>query len=547
MATVVPKDSSMAVIDGVQLGTDADRVMEQALVVDLNGDGTKDGVAWTKARSEAADSETTGELEFYGGPFPAGRIVGKMPPFVPTGPGCKHSVVLMQTGPRTVLLDISARCESAMVPRSPSRGLFVIAPAADKAEIVALRLADPAPGEILAVAADSNDRDGDGRDDVKLTFTLHTEGTDEVSADLVWLDRAAGAARDTSEPAKSLVTFGSGDQVKPPGKTPSSKMAGRVGNARRLYATLCAEGGTARVFDAEGEAIACRDVSTKLSSLLDAEVRAAITRKDVLGAVAALGRDGFYQARLSEKSRTALEKAITSATTSRAATERPIDAAPRAKSGLPRYSPLAFEPDGALLVQTADGMVRFRDDRVEDATDAADPWPLTVGGGTEPRWMGIAFPCDRSEVSLLLSDATGTPLPSRPTALLAPRPGVCKGHGQAPDPSAVPLEWTAAHQAGLIAGGVFGVAALSELGAAPARGAPRSADGKTLVVPWTKGLLVLRDAREGKAETWTVPAWPALTDCVVANQATGAACIRGERAVYFRPEPPAGPKVSLKK
>lgn len=544
LATAAPKDASRFEVDGVPVATEPERVIELALAADFDGDGTKDAIAWTRARADPPDTESSGELSFFGGTSPAGRVIGKMYPFVPSGPGCKHTVVLAQTGPRTVLLDVSATCESALVPRSPVRGVSILAPAADRPEIVTLRLASAAPGEALKVSADSSDRDGDGRDDVRFVFTLGTEGTDEVSADLVWLDRAAGRARDASEPAKSLGTFGTGEAAKPPSKTPSAKLPGRVANARRLYATLCAESGTARVFDADGEALPCTDAGPKLNGLLDAEVRAAVTRKDLLGAVAALGRDGFYHAKLSEKARAALEKLVLAATTSRAATERAVAATPRARSGLPRYSPLTYDADGSLLVQTEGGIVRVRAGQAEDASEAADPWPLTVGGSAEPRWMGIAFPCDRSEILLVLSDPAGTPLPSRPTSLVAPRPGACRARGPVPAPDVAPLEWSATRQAGWVGGGLFGASGVAELSAPAQRGTPRSSDGKTVVLPWSKGLLVVAG---GKAETWTVPAWPALTDCVIANGGAAAACVRGDRATTFEPEPlPAKPAKAKK-
>jgi hypothetical protein len=326
-------------------------------------------------------------------------------------------------------------------------------------------------------------------------------------------------------------------------------MAGRVANARRLYATLCSESGSARVFDGEGEPLSCADVGAKLGSLFEAEVRAAVARKDLVTAVASLGRDGFYHSKLSEKSRTALEKLVLASTTSRAATERPVEAAPRARSGLPRYSPLAFDADGSLLVQTAAGLSRItaaaqRAGQAEDASETADPWPLTVGGTAEPRWMGIAFPCDRSEILLVESDPAGTPLPSRETTLVAPRPGACRPRPSIPTPEVAPLEWTATRQAGFIAGGLFGAASLSELSTPAPRGTPRSPDGKAIVLPWAKGLLVVQG---GKSETWTVPSWPALSDCVIANGAAAVACVRGERATYFEPDPTPPPGASSRK
>ena len=150
----------------------------------------------------------------------------------------------------------------------------------------------------------------------------------------------------------------------------------------------------------------------------------------------------------------------------------------------------------------------------------------------------------RSEILLVESDPSGTPLPSHPTSIVAPRPGPCRAHATVPTPDVTPLEWTTARQAGLIGGNLFGAASLSELAPSAPRGTPRSADGKSLVVPWSKGLLVLSN---GKPETWTVSTWPALTDCVVANQAAAVACVRGERAILFQPDAAPPPKKPIKK
>jgi hypothetical protein len=533
-AIAAPKDVNRFAVDGVPIEVAPERVIDRALAADFDGDGTKDAVAWTRSKSEGAETASTGELVFFGGNTPAGRVVGTMPPFVPSGPGCKHTVTFAETGPRTVTLDIGAHCDQALVARSPTRGLAVIAPAAERSTVLLLRFADAAPSESLVVAVDSRDRDADGRDDVRVTVTLRTAPDDlEASADLVWLDRTAGPSRDRSEPAHSLASLGSTESVKASGKTTSAKVPGRVANARRLAATLCAERGTPRVFDSEGSPLVCNDLAAAMQSLLGAEVRAHVARHDVLSAIAALEKDGWYGAPLPPKARALLEKDVASASDRRIAAEQPLDVTPRARSGLPRFSPLAFEPDGALLVQTANGVsrIRFPEGHVEDASEGVDPWPLTVGDASTPRWTGIAFPCDRSEVVLLESDASGTPLPSVPTRLLAPRPGPCAHGGKVPTPDLVPLEWAAGRAVGLIGGGLFGTASVAELAPLPPHGAPRSPDGKSLIVPWSKGLFI---ATGTKAMTWSTTTTP-LTDCVVANGAASAACVHAGRAIAFVP------------
>ena len=130
---------------------------------------------------------------------------------------------------------------------------------------------------------------------------------------------------------------------------------------------------------------------------------------------------------LAARERASLEKQIATVAPATAVSERVIDIAPKPKDGHPRFSPLAFETDGALLVETADGVSRVRlpEATTEDAAPSVEPWPLAVGAGTDPRWTGVAYPCDRSEVLLLMADQGGGPLPPEPLRVLAPRPGAC--------------------------------------------------------------------------------------------------------------------------
>jgi hypothetical protein len=536
-AEIAPKDVSEWTLDGVALGVAPDRLIERALTADFDGDGQKEAVAWTRARSEPADAETTGELVFIGQKTPSpGRVLARLPAYMPTGPGCHHAVALSQTGAKTVTLDVRAKCDAALLPRSPTRGVLVLSPSGDRTTVLELRVADPAPGEALSLAIDSTDRDGDGRDDVRATVTVGPEGPDAVdaSADLVWLDRTAGPSRDSSEPAHSLAGLASQSATRGT-KLTTRQVPARVASTRRLYATLCAESGTPRVFDGDGAAFACSGVAAALSTLFAAEVRALVTRRDGLGATAALARDGWYQTALPAKQRASLEKDLASAWPRRSATERTLDVVPRAKSGLPRFSPLTFDADGTLLVQTRDGVTRVHaeDGRTEDTTDAVEPWPLAVGAGAAPRWTGIAFPCERSEVLLLESDPTGTPIPSKPTRLIAPRPGPCRHASALPTPSLVPVEWTETRQAGFIGGALFGVDEPSELGQPAQRGSPRSPDGKVLVSPTPFGVVVATGA---KSELWSVQDGASLSDCVAANSAAHVACVRAEHAVVLTPE-----------
>jgi hypothetical protein len=539
-AVLAPKSVNTWLVDDVPVSTSPDRIIDRALAADFDGDGAKDAVAWTRALAEPAESHATGELVFFGGKTPAGRVVAKTPPFVPSGPGCSHTVRLAKTGDKTVSLDVAAHCSAALVARSPTRGVVVIAPGDARPIVLSLRLADAAPGETLSLSVDSHDRDSDGRDDVRLAVALRSEGNDaEAAADLAWVDRAAGASQDRSEPARSLgaLTTAIADRAK--AKATSKEAPPLIENARRLLATLCAEWGTPRLFDQDGGAISCGDLSAQLESLVASEVRSAIVRKDPLAAIGSLGRDGWYGLALTKKTRRALEKEAIAATSKRPATIRPLDIVARSGAGLPRWSPLAFDSDGSLLVQTKDGVARARtpDGQAEDASESVDAWPLTVGSGADLRWTGIGLPCDRSEVVLLVTDAVGTPQPSKPTRMLAPRPGACRPGAPNLAPWLTPLEWSGLRMIGLIGGTLFGVTQLSDLAPNVVRGTPRSPDGKNLVVAGPTGLLVLG----GKAETWIVDDPTSLSECVVANGAAASACLAKGHVVVVTPDPKAAP------
>lgn len=91
---------------------------------------------------------------------------------------------------------------------------------------------------------------------------------------------------------------------------------------------------------------------------------------------------------------------------------------------------------------------------------------------------------------------------------------------------------------GMIGASLFGIKESTELGPTVPRGAPRSADGKFIVAPSPMGLVVVGT----KAETWTVDDAASLTDCVVANGASAAACVAKQHAVLVTPEPKAPAK-----
>jgi hypothetical protein len=386
----------------------------------------------------------------------------------------------------------------------------------------------------MSFTVDSVDRDGDERDDVRVEVTLLAEKTvREATAQLIWLDRAAGPARIPNEPTQSLTDIGSVEAVRAGGKNTAQQVRERVDNARRLYAALCAEGGTPRVFDQEGAPLPCAGLDRAFEAYATAELEAALVRADFVAAFGVLARDGWYYAPLSSKVRSKLEAQVLSKVTVRKADGKTLGPLPRVRSGIPRWSPLWFEDDGSLLVQTVASIERVSADgeTAASADEEVDPWPSTVADPEGSRLWGVSLPCDRSEVLLLRVASNGSPQPPIPTDLLAPRRGAC-GRGAGPTADLpVPVEWTEQQKSVLVAGSLFGAGAAS---GAPHPGSPRSPDGKRLILPTALGLLVTGGDRP---ELFQLEGGVSgLSDCVVANGARAAACIgKDGRAVLLLP------------
>lgn len=497
---------------------------DRALLVG-EGEGLQT-VAWVKADPEARDV-APGALVAFDAKGER-RQLTTLPSFVPSAPGCVHTTRLEQTGPRSVLVDTVAKCEAPLLARVPVQAVSIVAPGAQHPELFTLRVAAPAPGEALSVSADSSDRDGDGREDVQVTLTLTGPEGAKASANLVFLDRAAGVSRDATEPRASLLASARAALAKP-----GVSALGEVDAQRRLLATLCAEGATPRVFDAEGTPLRCDDLGPVVDALARAEVLARLAAKDALGAASVLTRADWYYKRISADA----EKSITKELSKRLLGITPslsvLVARPKQVKG-PHFSPLWFEADGALLIATDAGLVRAsRDGSTEAALEGeagSAVWPLDVIDPSGRRLTGSLCACDTSEVQLALSDASGAPQAGLPTRLLAPRPGACKARFTCPDPT--PISAASDGFGVLLAGALLEPKKPGS--ALPSPGSPRSPDGKWLVGVTPVGLVLAGPT----PELWKLPEAPLdarrAHDCVVSNDRAAVACVVDGRAVLLK-------------
>lgn len=542
-ATVAPAGAERFVVGGRELKAPDGRVFERALAADFDQDGQNEVVAWTIPKLHALTT-SPGELWLY----PSGGATRKLlalPGFVPTGPACKHTPVLTQTGLRSVTLDVAAACTTTLLGRAPTRSISVVAPLSERPLVLTLRVAEGTQTEPFALTLDSTDRDGDGRDDVRLSVTqlpvcTSTTGagctpdktTKDATATVVWLDRAAGISRDATEPARSLGLLAAAELNR--SKRRGADVVRGVAQVRRLMGTLCAEGATARVFEAEGSMLKCGPLAVIVERLLVAEVQSALANKEPRRALAALERDGWYFGRVPDKRRAELEKSALAGVTriDPKETRTPLALPPR--SVAPRWSPLGFEAPGALLAQTTQGVVRIGDNGVPTPVDpeaGVSSWPLEITTASGQRPTHVVTPCDRSDVYLRLVGGDGGELPSPTSGLLAPRPGACAG-SNGPSLVVVPL----GEKNGSLALSVSGENLGSELTRADISlrprvwGSPSSPDGRRSVVPTSLGLWV--DGGD-KPELWRTSGGP-LTDCTVSDGANAVACVGAGAVRLFR-------------
>jgi hypothetical protein len=534
--------------DNLSLITPAERGFSQVLTADFDGDQKPDAIAWL-VPDKTAKNAAPGELWYFPNGAPP-RELSALPDFVPNSPDCPLSVLLNQTGPHSATLDATATCKSQLIARSPTRAIVVVSPSVERPTLLTLESAAAAPGESLNFSVDSSDQDQDGRDDVRVTISVGALGSsDAANADLIFLDRAAGASRSANEPASSLLRFASRVSARARARH-GEHNPDRSGNVLRLISSLCAEGGVPRVFDADGSAFHCGELTKTIDELAAADVESALIQGDLLEAFAVLGRDGWYFTKLSASAKKALERdalhAVTRFDADEAFVARTAPLLPR----LPHFSPLWFETDGALLIRTDSGVTRVSADRTSESAVSAEAgapsWPLELLGGSGVRITGASHACDRSELLLNASDAEHTILPPFVTRLLAARPASCAGHGMGPAVSIVPLGFDGSALDALIAGSHLNTNpnAPKTLEGLPALGTPRSADGRTLVTPTSYGLLLSGDRKE----LWRVDKLQAhasaakFTDCVVANDARAVACVDAGRAIVFaRPTKSAEP------
>lgn len=519
----------------------------QYVAANLNDQPGVEVVAWLVGGAQSKDEGRGEVLVLFERDVPPKTLVG-FPAFVPRSESCSLETELTATGPTTVTWDVAANCAAGtLIPRSPHRSLSVIAPLHPNPVRLHLRLAEPIAGERVHVETRTEDVDGDGHDDATLRFELQTTsdpagggpsepgaakagGTKNAPAEarLVWLDRAAGMARDNSEPRKSFNAVGNLEMVRAKGQNTSRLVSGRVGDARRLFAYLCKESATFRVTDADGAPITCGDVTPALDSWATAEVTASLTQRHYARAVLAFEQASWFGAGTSEKATKALEKQLRAAIPTKPVTAKTLDVQAPSPAPGPHYAPLRFVEDD-LLIATGRGIQRFRNETLEDASDEVDTWTLIAFGPQGQRLEQLAFPCNEATLFGSSQGNNGTFGTALTTDILSPRPGLCAGRAAAPEIDFRPIAWT---PEGLSA--YVGPVAVGPLPRFRQPGSPQSSNGAWSISSGKLGLLV---QGANAAEWWSAPQ-TRLTDCVISDSGTRAACLQGNHVVVLSPSPP---------
>ncbi len=426
------------------------------------------------------------------------------------------------------------------------RWIAIIGAGATPRVRLAATISDPAGAPALSIDADTSDRDGDGRDDVALRVTIEGGGAPlepgpRVSVTLAWLDREAGLSRDQGATESSFAQLASAAATHAQRVKEAPAVPGYVTQMRALWRGTCAEGGAPRVIGVAGAgAIGC-GAGRALETAGLAVVRAYVTMADPLRALLALDRAERAPAtHTAAKATEAQGWVVPLAPASTARAVRAVAAVPIETHGHePAWGPLAFEADGKLLVRTAAGVVRVDPDQGDESAAGNVEWKAGV---TSPdgalRWIEAYDPCDGLPLRATFATGGGDDMRDISLPVAPALAGRCAGSRGAPA-RAVPIAWGPRGLEALVDGEPVLIA--TDLASAtplaafldqPAeKGSPRSPDGKTYVVPTVAGLLVrgaagahLYRARELN------DAYADQRACVVSDDGSHVACLRGERA-----------------
>jgi hypothetical protein len=519
-------------------------VFHSAIVSDFYADGEKAAFAV----AHPAEGNDPGEVLFYRGRAAgevlslAGRIA---PPVLARDASCLATRRLARIGRAAVHVELGSACSLHPV-TGPVRWVAVLDAGTSPRVRFAATIADPAGAPALSLEASVNDRDGDGRDDLAVRVTLEGGGAPfepgpRVSATVAWLDRPSGLSRDTGASDAAFELLAKSATARAAHAKDAPAVPGYVAQARALWRAMCSEGGSPRISALAGTgAIGCGGARA-LEDLGLAEVRAYVTMDDPLRAALSLDRAarvpaGRSSSRLSEAQKWIAQLApVATARLLRAAAAVPM----AARGHEPAWGPLAFEPNGKLLVRTRAGVVRIDPDQGDEAAANVPDWPMAVTSPDGARkWIDAYDPCDGMPLHALFEMTNGENGRDILLPVMPALGGRCVGSRGSPA-RAIPIAWGSGGLEAIVEGELVLVS--SDLGNASlltslidqprAAGAPRSPDGKAYVIATEAGLLARREGRSRLLRGSELDGtYAEQHDCAVSNDTTHVACVHAGQA-----------------
>ncbi|MCU0694443.1 MAG: hypothetical protein MUF54_23920 [Polyangiaceae bacterium] len=249
--------------------------IELVLERDIDGDSKQDVVAWLRS-----DDGSRGELVRFGAARQGGPIrattLAPLPADMTASTGCDPAAALQQVGPRTVVVSFTRACGRGATAPSAMRWIAAVVPTRNPAERLSMLVVEPTGPSELRISMDGLDRDGDGFDDLLVNVSVEEPGVVDgsVAASLYYFDRPAGLSRDPHEPSASLAAAAKRIAREAQRKEALAKVQSMGRRLRRLYQTLCAEGGAATIRVA-GAALQCGARDSVLAAA-EAEIDAAL-------------------------------------------------------------------------------------------------------------------------------------------------------------------------------------------------------------------------------------------------------------------------------
>jgi hypothetical protein len=537
-AVVAPPGAARWTLDGLTLVAPEGKVFVIGLTGDFDDDGKLDAITVVKS----ASGPDAGEAWFYRGIASgvAPGVLAGLQHEVAADPSCSPEPTLARIGPHSVLFEVRVVCAERTT-RGTRRWFGIVDLQWGAATTYQSVVIDPDDAPKLTIDAERWDFDHDGQDDLLLRVTLEGGGPPfepgpKVGAVVRWLDRR-GLSRERDEPEGSLHAIAAAAMAHANKPKEAASVPALVRQARALFVALCTEGRHRRIYLAE---VQC-GTTHALEELALAETRAYVTMGDPLRAASALDLavvppSTKTPARITE-AQGWIEKMAPPA---QATVLRAVAAIPRSERGrTPSWGALAFEASGKLLVRTPAGVARV-DPQLgdESAANGVTTWPsevLSADGGR--RLIDAYDPCDEFALRATIvatagNDAKDVLLPIEPTV-----GSRCQGARGIPA-RAVPIAWGPLGLE-LVVGG-FPVLVSPDLsravpldqplGQPVTPGAPRSPDGRTLVMPVTEGILVMGARARLLRAKELEGAYGELYDCAVSDDAARVACARGGRA-----------------